>query len=70
MVGKEVLLKIDPNNLDAFQHYQNQLILKGFSQNTRRVYTSEFAQLLYTLGYTHVADRNLSKVTSPLDKLI
>ena len=23
-----------------------------------------------TLGYTHVADRNLAKVASPLDKLI
>ena len=49
IVGKEVLLKIHPNNLAPFQTYQNQLLLKGFSQNTIRVYSLEFAQLLYTL---------------------
>lgn len=49
IVGKTVLLKIHPNNLAEFQKYQNQLVLKGFSQNTMRVYSLEFAQLLYTI---------------------
>ena len=49
IVGKDVLLKIHPNNLPAFQTYQNQLLLKGFSQNTLRVYSLEFAQLLYII---------------------
>lgn len=49
IVGKEVLLKIHPQNLPAFQKCQDQLILKGFSQNTIRVYAIEFAQLLYLL---------------------
>lgn len=64
MVGKEVLLKIDPNNLEAFQHYQNQLILKGFSQNTRRVYTSEFAQLLYIIKSTPIEKLTKEKLQS------
>ena len=49
MVGKDVLLKIHPNNLETFKTYQNQLLLKGFSQNTIRVYSLEFAQLLYSI---------------------
>jgi len=49
IVGKEVLLKIHSNNQEAFQKFINHLILKGFSQNTIKVYSVEFAQLLYII---------------------
>lgn len=49
IVGKEVLVKISLINLFEFESYQNMLILKGYSQNTIRTYSIEFAQLLYVL---------------------
>ncbi len=64
IVGKEVLLKIHPNNLAPFQTYQNQLLLKGFSQNTIRVYSLEFAQLLYTLRSFPVHELTREKLKS------
>ncbi|MGZ8565264.1 MAG: tyrosine-type recombinase/integrase [Kaistella sp.] len=48
-LGKEALSKIDPANIPAFSAYHDQLVLKGFSSNTIRTYTTEFAQLLYLL---------------------
>src|SRR5690606_30088427 len=41
--------KISAANLPEFQKYQNILTLKGFSPNTIRTYSIEFAQLLYVL---------------------
>lgn len=64
MVGKEVLLKIHPCNLVAFQKYHNHLILKGFSQNTMRVYALEFAQLLYILKSFPVEELSKEKLQS------
>ncbi|WP_027377328.1 tyrosine-type recombinase/integrase [Kaistella palustris] len=49
LVGKETLSKISTANLHAFTEYQNMLLLKGFSQNTMRTYSVEFAQLLYII---------------------
>lgn len=49
IVGKDVLYKISVANLPEFQKYQNILTLKGFSPNTIRTYSIEFAQLLYVL---------------------
>lgn len=49
LVGKEMILQIHPINQKAFQDFQNQILLKGFSQSTMRVYSVEFAQLLYVL---------------------
>ncbi len=49
-LGKQALSKISPVNLPAFTAYQNKLTLKGFSPNTIRTYSMEFAQLLYILG--------------------
>lgn len=49
IAGKAVISKISPVNIEAFQEYQNKIILKGFSQNTLRTYTMEFAQLLYKI---------------------
>lgn len=64
IVGKEVLLKIHPNNLAEFVKYQNQLILKGFSQNTIRVYSLEFAQLLYVIKSFPICDMTKEKLQS------
>lgn len=64
IVGKEVLLKIHPVNLDEFAKYQNHLILKGFSQNTIRVYSLEFAQLLYILKSFPIKDLTKEKLQS------
>lgn len=43
--------KIHPVNLPAFNAYQDRLVLNGFSANTIRTYTTEFAQLLYLLRF-------------------
>ena len=64
IVGKEVLLKIHPNNLAAFQKLQNHLVLKGFSRNTMRVYSLEFAQLLYILKSFPVEELTKEKLQS------
>ena len=49
IVGKEVLTKIHPVNRPALQRFQEQIALKGYSENTLRTYSIEFAQLLYVL---------------------
>lgn len=49
IVGKEVLNKIHIVNMPAFKRFQEQLKLKGYSENTLRTYSLEFAQLLYIL---------------------
>ncbi|NDP22797.1 MAG: tyrosine-type recombinase/integrase [Paludibacter sp.] len=49
IVGKEVINKIHPVNFPAFVRFQEQLKLKGYSENTIRTYSIEFAQLLYIL---------------------
>lgn len=64
IIGKDVLQKIHPNNLDAFQKFQNKLILKGFSPNTVRVYTLEFAQLLYVIKSFPVDNLSVEKLKS------
>ena len=64
IVGKEVLLKIHPNNLAEFKKYQNQLILKGFSQNTLRLYSTEFAQLLYIIKSFSIQNLTKEKLQS------
>ena len=64
IVGKEVLLKIHPNNLDAFKKLQNQLLLKGLSPNTLRVYSIEFAQLLYILKEYPIENLTKEKLQS------
>ncbi|MFV0390791.1 MAG: tyrosine-type recombinase/integrase [Paludibacteraceae bacterium] len=49
IVGKEVLRRIQIVNLPAFDRFQEQIKLKGYSENTLRTYSLEFAQLLYVL---------------------
>ena len=49
ITGKAVLAKIHLINLPEFKRYQEHLVLKGYSPNTMRTYSTEFAQLLYVL---------------------
>lgn len=49
-IGKLVLQKISANNQVQLQRLVNQLKLKGYSQNTIRCYSQEFAQFLYFLN--------------------
>ena len=63
-VGKEVLAKISPMNLQAFTNFQDMLILKGFSANTIRTYTVEFAQLLYLIRDFPVQNLSPEKLKS------
>ncbi|MDO5665895.1 MAG: tyrosine-type recombinase/integrase [Bacteroidia bacterium] len=49
IVGKEAMSKIHTVNLPAFNRLQEHLVLKAYSENTRRAYSLEFAQLLYVL---------------------
>lgn len=48
-VGKNALLSISETNQPAFAKLQEQLQLKGYSENTMKVYSLAFAQLLYTI---------------------
>lgn len=63
-LGKQALSKIDPVNLPAFNAYHDQLVLKGFSPNTIRTYTTEFAQLLYLLRAYPVEELSAEKLQS------
>lgn len=64
IVGKDVLLKISEINLPEFQKYQNMLTLKGYSSNTIRTYSIEFAQLLYVLNDFSVQDLSAEQLQS------
>jgi site-specific recombinase XerD len=55
-IGKESLSKIHPVNLPALRRFQEQIILKGYSENTLRTYSLEFARLLYILRSYPVND--------------
>lgn len=48
-VGKNVFLSISEINRPALSKLQEQLCLKGYSENTIKVYSLSFAQLLYIL---------------------
>ncbi|MES2690198.1 MAG: phage integrase N-terminal SAM-like domain-containing protein [Bacteroidota bacterium] len=47
--GKNALLAIAEINQSAFTKLQEQLQLKGYSENTIKVYSLSFAQLLYAI---------------------
>ena len=64
LTGKEVLAQIHPLNQPALQRLQEQLVLKGYSENTMRTYLLEFAQLLYVLKAFPVADLSPEKLRS------
>lgn len=48
-IGKEAFGKINEVNIPAFKRFQEQIELKGYSENTLRTYSTEFAQLLHIL---------------------
>lgn len=58
--------QIHPVNRDAMLLYQNHLKLKGYSPNTLRTYTTEFAQLLYILKKKPVTSLTPERVKSYL----
>lgn len=64
IVGKEVIAKISLVNQQAFRKYQEMLILKGFSPNTIRTYSVEFAQLLYLIKDYPVQNLTREKLKS------
>lgn len=64
IVGKSVISKISEHNLIEFYKYQNFLVLKGFSQNTIKSYSVEFAQLLYVLKEIHIDELSAEKLQS------
>lgn len=49
VIGKGAILKIHPTNKSVFCQYIELLQLKGYSPNTIRTYTLEFAQFLYVI---------------------
>lgn len=63
-VGKNVLAKISTINMPEFLKFQNMLVLKGYSANTSRTYSIEFAQLLYLLKNFPVQNLSSEKLQS------
>jgi len=64
LIGKEVVQHIHPVNLPAFEQYQHELLLRGFSPNTFRTYTIQFAQLLYLIKSFPVQNLSPEKLRS------
>lgn len=64
VVGKAVFEKIHPVNIPCFQRFQEQIKLKGYSENTLRTYSIEFAQLLYILKIHPVNDLTPERLRS------
>lgn len=63
-IAIKLLEKIHPNNREAFLSFQDQLALKAYSPNTVRVYSYEFAQLLYILKNYRVDELDSDKLKS------
>jgi integrase/recombinase XerD len=55
-IGKTALTKLGALNALEFKKYLETLQLKGYSPNTIRTYTNEFAQLLYILKEKSIVD--------------
>ena len=66
IIGKQTMAQIHPINLQAFENLQNEIILRGFSKNTLRSYSTEFAQLLYTIKDYPVENLTTEKLKSYL----
>lgn len=64
IVGQKIISKISEHNHIEFIKFQNLLKLKGFSFNTLRSYSIEFAQLLYVLKEHHVDSLEAEKLQS------
>lgn len=64
IIGKKAMSEIHTVNLQAFQRYKEQLILKGYSPNTIRTYSLEFAQLLKIIKSVPVENLDSEKLRS------
>jgi site-specific recombinase XerD len=49
-------------NTEAFQQFSQQLVLKGYSQSTRRTYENEFRQFLQTIKGTPAKDFSVPRL--------
>ncbi len=49
LIGKKLVAAIHPQNLPAFTKYVETLKLKGYSENTIKTYSTEFAHLLHLI---------------------
>ncbi|MCZ2355984.1 MAG: site-specific integrase [Bacteroidia bacterium] len=64
VVGSEVIDNISDVNKPEFEKFQNILTLKGYSTNTIRTYSIEFAQLLHILKNVSVKNVTPEKLQS------
>lgn len=62
--GKSAFTDIHPINLPALERFTEQLLLKGYSPNTIRTYTTEFSQLLKTIRHHPVDALTAEKLRS------
>ncbi len=65
-VGKEQLSKIHENNRLTFENFCNMLVLKGYSPNTIRTYSVEFAQFLSLIKHNKAEELSTDKIKSYL----
>lgn len=64
ITGKAVLAKIHLINLPEFKRFQEHLVLKGYSANTLRTYSTEFAQLLYVMKGNPIQELTTERLRS------
>lgn len=64
ITGKTALSKIHLVNLPEFKRFQEHLLLKRYSNNTVRTYSTEFAQLLYILKSVPVQELSPERLRS------
>lgn len=62
--GKSAFKDIHPINQPALERFTEQLLLKGYSPNTIRTYTTEFTQLLKILSHHPVDSLTAEKLRS------
>ncbi len=64
LAGKAVFQKISSENAKALEALRQVLVLKAYSPNTQKTYTTEFAQLLYTLKDVPVQRLDVARLKS------
>lgn len=62
--GDSQLHKIHEVNIPAYKLMQRELVIKGYSQNTQRVYLSEFAKFLHKIKNHDVDSFDVDKLKS------
>lgn len=64
ILGKIAMQKIHPVNLQALTDLKNEITLRGLSPSTLKIYTTEFAQLLYIIKDYPVQNLSAEKLKS------